>query len=153
MNQHHHRSLPAFLRYHSLSVVTLCILGMWVTLYSLSDGNGHLGSFFGNSIADWSGSFFIIVGTKYFFERGSAESRKYRGHFENPILEFLRAHSLTLVLLASGFFWLRLYLKSDPNSKWGQVYGNLVSEWFQTIGLVWMTKSLVERGSKESNPS
>ena len=35
-----------------------------------------------------------------------------------------------------------------PNSKWGQVVGNLVSEWTQILGLVLMTKRLMEVGSK-----
>jgi hypothetical protein len=38
----------------------------------------------------------------------------------------------------------------DANSKWGQVVGNIVSEWVQTLGLIWMTKFMLERGSKES---
>jgi hypothetical protein len=38
----------------------------------------------------------------------------------------------------------------DPNSKWGQVVGNIVSEWTQILGLVWMTKRFIEVGSKES---
>jgi hypothetical protein len=38
----------------------------------------------------------------------------------------------------------------DTNSRWGQVVGNIVSEWTQILGLVWMTKILMEVGSKES---
>jgi hypothetical protein len=38
----------------------------------------------------------------------------------------------------------------DPQTKWGQVVGNIVSEWGQMAGLVFLTKKLVERGSKES---
>ncbi len=38
----------------------------------------------------------------------------------------------------------------DPESKWGTVVSNLVSEWSQQIGLVLLTKKLIERGSKES---
>jgi hypothetical protein len=37
----------------------------------------------------------------------------------------------------------------DPESKWGQVVGNLVSEWTQMAGLVFLTKKLMEVGSKE----
>jgi hypothetical protein len=36
----------------------------------------------------------------------------------------------------------------DPNGKWGQVLGNIVSEWTQILGLVLMTKRLIEIGSK-----
>ncbi len=38
----------------------------------------------------------------------------------------------------------------DSNSKWGEVVGNIVSEWVQMGGLVFLTKKLIERGSKES---
>ena len=41
----------------------------------------------------------------------------------------------------------RLY----AGSGWGQVVGNLVSEWTQILGLVWMTKILMEVGSRESS--
>ena len=39
----------------------------------------------------------------------------------------------------------------NPETKWGQVVGNIVSEWGQMAGLVFLTKRLTERGSKESN--
>jgi hypothetical protein len=38
----------------------------------------------------------------------------------------------------------------NPDAKWGQVVGNIVSEWTQILGLVVLTKKLIERGSKES---
>jgi hypothetical protein len=38
----------------------------------------------------------------------------------------------------------------NPQDKWGQVVGNIVSEWLQMAGLVYLTKGLIERGSKES---
>jgi hypothetical protein len=38
----------------------------------------------------------------------------------------------------------------DPNGKWGQVVGNIVSEWTQIFGLVLLTKKLIETGSRES---
>ena len=38
----------------------------------------------------------------------------------------------------------------DSESKWGQVVGNIVSEWTQVLGLVLMTKRLIESRSKES---
>jgi hypothetical protein len=43
-----------------------------------------------------------------------------------------------------------LFARSQPNSKWGQVVGNIVSEWTQIFGLVILTKSLMETHSKES---
>jgi hypothetical protein len=38
----------------------------------------------------------------------------------------------------------------DPDAKWGEVVGNIVSEWTQIIGAVLLTKKLLESGSKES---
>ena len=38
----------------------------------------------------------------------------------------------------------------NSESKWGQVVGNIVSEWTQVLGLVLLTKRLIERHSKES---
>jgi len=46
-----------------------------------------------------------------------------------------------------------LFAHSDSESKWGQVVGNIVSEWTQILGVVLLTKKLVEVGSKESKGS
>jgi hypothetical protein len=43
-----------------------------------------------------------------------------------------------------------LYVHVDSESKWGQVVGNIVSEWTQALGLVLLTKKLIEKHSKES---
>jgi hypothetical protein len=32
----------------------------------------------------------------------------------------------------------------NPQSKWGQVAGNILSEWVQMVGLAFLTKRLVE---------
>jgi hypothetical protein len=42
-----------------------------------------------------------------------------------------------------------VYAKSDVDSRWGQVLGNIVSDWTQLLGLVIITKYMKERGSKE----
>lgn len=139
-----------FLRFHSLSLVSLGLLTLWIVLYSLSDPNTHWGSFFGNAIADWSGSVVIIVGTKFLIEAGSPESRPTRGHRKNLILNFLYRHSLLLFLAITGVGWLILFARMNPLDKWGQVVGNILSEWVQMAGLVFLTKELLERGSKES---
>jgi hypothetical protein len=139
-----------FFRFHSLSLVTLAVLLFWIVLYCYSDPNKRAGSFFGNAIADWSGSLVIIVATKYFLERNSEESRPLRGHLKNKLRDFVRGHSLSIFLVVTGACWLWLYIRMDANSKWGQVVGNIVSEWVQTLGLVWMTKFMLERGSRES---
>jgi len=115
-----------------------------------SNPSTHWGSFFGNAIADWSGLFVTVVATKYLYEAGSAESRKPPNKILPPISRILQRHSLTLFLLATGVGWVVLFERSNPNSKWGQVVGNIVSEWTQTLGLLLMTKKLIETHSKES---
>jgi hypothetical protein len=140
-----------FLRFHSLSLVTLGVLILWIVLYTGADPSKHGGAFYGNAIADWSGSLVIIVATKYFLERRSEESRPVRGHLKNKLRDFLRGHSLSLFLVVTGLLWFGLYWRMDAASKWGQVVGNICSEWVQTLGLVFMTKYLLERGSKESH--
>lgn len=126
------------------------VLLLWIVLYVGFDPKTHWGSFFGNAIADWSGLFVTVVATKYLYEIGSAESRKPPLKFLPPIRGILERHSLTLFLLATGAVWVILFARSDPNSKWGQVVGNIVSEWTQTLGLLLMTKKLIEKHSKES---
>ncbi|MGI9086143.1 MAG: hypothetical protein ACR2HH_00125 [Chthoniobacterales bacterium] len=139
-----------FLVRHSLSIVAVSLLLLWIIGYRYLDPKTHLGAFFGNAIADWSGSVVIILGTKFFYEIGSAESRPFKGKGRPPWLEFLLEHSLLIFLGITGIGWAILFIKMDPDSKWGQVIGNLVSEWVQMAGLVFLTKRLVEIGSKES---
>jgi hypothetical protein len=143
------RSLHRF-RGHSLSLVSVFLLLFWTFAYSRSHPDTHWGAFFGNAIADWSGSVVIILGTKYLLEAGSAESRPVFGRYKNPLTNLLYRHSLLLFIAISGVGWLLLYRCVDPKGKWGQVVSNIVSEWVQLGGLVFLTKSLVERGSKES---
>ena len=135
---------------HSLSIVSVLLLLAWIVGYSCSSPGSHLGAFFGNSIADWSGSVVIILGTKFLYEIGSAESRPLRNRKSNWCLELLYEHSLLIFLAVSGIGWLLVYLRMNPEDKWGQVVGNIVSEWLQMAGLVFLTKRLIERGSKES---
>ena len=66
-------------------------------------------------------------------------------------MEFLREHSLTIFLVITGIAWAVAFAGMKPNSKWGQVVGNIVSEWTQILGLVLMTKRLMEVGSKETS--
>jgi hypothetical protein len=91
----------------------------------------------------------IVVATKFWFEKGSPESRVpsvLRGR--GP--KVLHEHSLTVVLVLTWIGWIWWYVRIDPNGKTGQVVGNIVSEWSQILSLVWFMKYLVERGSKES---
>lgn len=145
-----HIRKPGFLERHSLSLLAGAILLLWVSLYSASPGQGHWSSFFGNAIADWSGVLVVVLATKHLYERGSKESKEPAPEFTSRSLEFVREHSLTIFLLITGAAWVALFARSDPQGKWGQVAGNIVSEWTQILGLVLMTKKLVEAGSKES---
>jgi peptidoglycan/LPS O-acetylase OafA/YrhL len=140
-----------FFERHGLTIVTGCILLAWIVLYSMSDEKKHIGSFFGNAIADWSGVVVMILATKHLYERGSSESKEEKNILPNRLLEVLREHSLTVFLLITGIGWVILYAHSDSESKWGQVVGNIVSEWTQSLGLVLLTKKLIEAGSKESD--
>ena len=143
-------SKRGFFRKHGLSVAAVAILALWLGLYSISNEKTHLGAFFGNAIADWSGSVVIIIGTKFLVERGSSESKQKPapwGGFAGLLYE----HSLLIFLVVTGIAWALLFARSDPDSKWGQVAGNVLSEWVQMAGLVFLTKELIERGSKESS--
>lgn len=140
----------SWLHHHSLSLVSGVILLVWIVLYIRSNPGTHLGSFFGNAIADWSGLFVTVIATKYFFEIGSAESRRPPDHWLTPVLRVIQDHSLTIFLAITGAVWVWLFARSNPNSKWGQVVGNIVSEWTQIFGMVLLTKHLLESHSKES---
>ena len=140
----------SFLRRHSLSLGALAIVVALIVSYILSDPSTHLGSFFGNAIADWTGVLVTVIMTKHLYEKGSGESKQPRGKLKSPVLEFLREHSLTVFLVLTWFIWIAVFRRMDTNSRWGQVVGNIVSEWTQILGLVWMTKILMEVGSKES---
>ena len=143
-------SHPSFFQEHSLSLVASAVLITWLVLYVFSDERTHLGSFFGNAIADWTGVLATIVLTKYFFEKGSAESRTPHDQGLLGIKKLWRDHSLTVVLCLTGAAWVVFYVRMDSEGKWGQVVGNIVSEWTQLLGMVLLTKRLVEPRSKES---
>jgi membrane protease YdiL (CAAX protease family) len=135
---------------HSLSLVAVAILALWIVLYSRADEKTHVGAFFGNAIADWTGLVVMVIATKYLYERGSKESKQPRGLLPKRWEKALRDHSLTVFLVITGALWIALYAHLDSEAKWGQVVGNIVSEWTQILGLVLMTKKLMEAGSKES---
>jgi len=141
----------SFLARHSLSIVSASILVIWIVLYRISDEHTHMGAFYGNAIADWCGLLVTVLATKYMYEVGSAESRKPPNHWHEALLAHLQRHSLTIFLVLTGIGWAALYVHMNPEEKWGQVVGNIVSEWTQILGLVVLTKRLIERGSKESN--
>lgn len=144
------RHKSSSLHHHSLTIAAVIILVTWICLYVVSSPSTHLGSFFGNAIADWTGTVVMILATKYLYEKGSAESRRLPKTVLSPALEWLRDHSLSIFLLITGAAWVIAYAKMDSEGKWGQVVGNIVSEWTQISGVVIMTKRLIERHSKES---
>jgi hypothetical protein len=146
--KHHKRS---FLGRHSLSIAAAVIVATLILLYRSASPATHLGSFFGNAIADWSGVLVTVLATKFLYEKGSAESRRPPNVLLSPFRERLRDHSLTAFLLVTGAFWIALYVHMNSESKWGQVVGNIVSEWTQVLGMVIMTKRLIEYHSKDSN--
>ncbi len=137
-----------FIHEHSLSLSALVIVIGLIVLYSRSNPNTHSGSFFGNAIADWTGVLVTVVMTKHLYEKGSTESKQPKGKQPSRAIGFLREHSLTLVLVITGIGWVVAFKAMDPTSRWGQVVGNIVSEWTQILGLVLMTKRLMEVGSK-----
>jgi hypothetical protein len=142
------RNPKGSLRKHSLSLAALAVVVLLIVLYRRSNPDTHMGAFFGNAIADWTGVLITVVMTKHLYEKGSAESKQPKGKVRSAAVEWLREHSLTLFLLLTGIAWVVAFKAMDPNSKWGQVVGNLVSEWTQILGLVLMTKRLMEVGSK-----
>ena len=138
----------SFLHQHSLSLGALGVVLGLIVLYRHADPQTHVGSFFGNAIADWTGVFVTIVLTKFLYEKGSKESKQPKGILPDKVLEILREHSLTIFLVITGIGWVVAFGAMDPQSKWGQVVGNIVSEWTQILGLVLMTKKLIEVGTK-----
>ena len=142
------RSPKQFLHKHSLSLVALGVVVLLIALYCWSNSTTHIGSFFGNAIADWTGVFVTVVMTKHLYEKGSTESKQPKGKVRSATAELLREHSLTLFLVVTGIAWVVAFRAMNPSSRWGQVLGNIVSEWTQILGLVLMTKRLIEVGSK-----
>ncbi|HKR86317.1 MAG TPA: hypothetical protein VJS37_19305 [Terriglobales bacterium] len=144
------KTRKSFFRRHSLSIVSSAVLMAWIVLYASSSPKTHWGAFFGNAIADWTGLVVTVLATKFMYEVGSAESREPPHRYFRPLREFVEEHSLSIFLVLTGAVWVTLFARSDPDSKWGQVAGNIVSEWTQIFGLLIMTKRLVEAHSKES---
>ena len=140
----------SFFYRHSLSLVSSGILLIWIVLYWRVGPATHWGAFFGNAVADWTGLVVTILATKYMYEIGSAESRRPPHPQFAPVWKKLHDHSLTIFLLLTGIGWAIVFSRSNVNSKWGQVAGNILSEWTQIFGLVILTKKLIEAHSKES---
>src|SRR5271163_4202094 len=94
------RSPKDFLHKHSLSLTALGVVVLLIALYCKSNPSTHIGSFFGNAIADWTGVFITIVMTKHLYEKGSTESKPpKKNNAQSLVGQYLRDHSLTLFLL------------------------------------------------------
>ena len=135
---------------HSLTIVVVAVLVSLLILYCTNNPKTHAGAFYGNAIADWTGTLVIVLATKRFQERGSLESRQRADTARTAAGRFFQEHSLSIFLGALFFGILTLYGHMDSDSRWGQVVGNMLSEITQVLGLVLLTKKLVETGSKES---
>jgi hypothetical protein len=143
------RDFRQFVHRHSLSLASAGVVILWTVLYSVSDPSSHAGAFFGNAIADWTGVVVTVLMTKHLYERGSPESKQPRRNaVHSGTVELLREHSLTIFLAVTGAAWIVAFAVMDANSRWGQVVGNIVSEWTQILGMVLITKRLIEVGSK-----
>lgn len=145
---HAPRRRRGFIRDHSLSLVLTGVVLLWLVLYVRADPSTHAGSFFGNALADWLGTLVFVIATKYFFEAGSKESRRPHPKVQMRLARFIVRHSLTLVLGLTGLVWIAGFARQDPGSRWGQVTGNIASEWTQILGLVLITKYAREVGAK-----
>lgn len=137
-------------REHALTLIAAAVLAVWTVSYVFSDPRTHTGAFFGNAIADWSGVVVIVFGTKFLYEQGSAESKPVPRHLHGKLKRLLVDHSFTLFLVVTGVGWLVAFARMEPSSKWGQVVGNILSEWVQCLGVVLLTKRFFEVGSAES---
>ena len=91
-----------------------------------------------------------VLATKFWYEKGSAESRQPHDEGLWGWQKLIHNHSLTIFLIITGLGWVALFAHMNSEGKWGQVVGNIVSEWTQIFGLVILTKRLTEKRSKES---
>ena len=87
---------------HSLGIAAAAILILWIVLYTFSDPGNHIGSFFGNAIADWTGVVVMVFATKHLYEKGSSESRRPPRNSSKQLLQKLRNHSLNIFLVSTG---------------------------------------------------
>ena len=143
------RNAGPFVKRHSLSLTAAGLVVTLILLYAGADPRTHLGSFFGNAVADWTGVVVTVIATKYLYEAGSKGNRHPGTPSQSRLRQLVHTHTLTIFLLLTGIAWVILYEKMDSETKWGQVVGNIVSEWTQILGLVLMTKRLIERKSSD----
>src|SRR5271168_243517 len=143
----------AFLHRHALSAVAGAILVLWVVLYFPANPDTHWGSFFGNAIADWSGVVASIICTRILYERGAPGCRHRKAKDANPVIRWVKNHTLTVFFGVTLILWIILFAEMSATSKWGQVVGNVVSEWTQILGMIWLTKMFYEEQVKKHKKS
>jgi putative Mn2+ efflux pump MntP len=68
----------SFMHQHALSIASTGILVLWIGLYIISSPKTHIGSFFGNAIADWSGVVVMVFATKYLYEKDRLKAGDHR---------------------------------------------------------------------------
>jgi hypothetical protein len=153
MKNHETETRPekSFLRRHSLSVVSGSILLAWILFYIPANPDTHWGSFFGNAIADWSGVVATVICTRILYERGDPDTKPRLIREKNPVLRWMKTHTLTLFFGITLLIWIYAFARMPANSKWGQVVGNVVSEWTQILGLIWLTKRFIEGSSRRDH--
>lgn len=144
-------SMKNFWHEHSLSILAIAILSTWIIASQFVDDQSHWGAFFNNAIADWSGVVAVVLATKYLYEKNSSESNEpppeppEKPRWKQLLIE----HSLSLFFGITSLGILIVYINLDTQSKAGEITGNILSEWIQTIGLILLTKKFVEIRSKE----
>src|SRR5580765_6021961 len=96
----------SFWQRHSLSLAAAGVLALWIVLYTRWDEHTHWGSFFGNAIADWTGLLVMVLATKVLYEPGSTESKQPPHPLVAWLPDAIRAHELTIFIVASGVAWV-----------------------------------------------
>jgi hypothetical protein len=148
--EHHEKS---FIQRHMLTLVACVVLLSWVFFYMPSNPDTHWGSFFGNAIADWSGVVASIICTRILYERGAPGCRHRKAKDKNLVIRWIKNHTLTVFFGVTLIGWIILFARMSATSKWGQVVGNVVSEWTQILGMIWLTKMFYEEQVKKHQKS
>ncbi len=143
----------SFFQRHSLAFMAGVVLLSWILFYLRADPDTHWGSFFGNAIADWSGVVASIICTRILYERGAPGCRHRKAKDANPVIRWIKNHTLTTFFGVTLIGWIILFANMSATSKWGQVVGNVVSEWTQILGMIWLTKMFYEEQVKKHKKS
>ena len=138
---------------HQLTLMASVVLLTLIIFYIPSNPDTHWGSFFGNAIADWSGVVASVICTRILYERGAPGCRHRKAKDPNPVIRWMKNHTLTVFFGTTWIVWIILFARMPATSKWGQVVGNVVSEWTQILGLIWLTKWFYEEQVKKHKKS